>query len=94
MARFGDIARIEAAGLDVRVVLKSGTGFSLDRLAAGDFDDGVRVWDSKGIVDLDSLQILKIELLPTPPLDEVPERLHGTVYYAAGLLHRLPSVGS
>ncbi len=52
MARFGDIARIEARGSDVRVTLKSGTVFDLDRLSAGDFDDGVRVWDGRrGIVD-------------------------------------------
>ena len=45
MERFGDIARIEATGRDVRVTLKSGTGFYLDRMEASDFDDGVRVWD-------------------------------------------------
>ena len=53
MARFGDIARIEARGRDVRVTLKSGTVFDLDRNAANDFDDGVRVWDDRrGVVDL------------------------------------------
>src|SRR5688572_14248024 len=31
LARFGDIARIEAVGRDVRVTLKSGTVFDLDR---------------------------------------------------------------
>ena len=45
MARFGDIARIEARGRDLRVTLKSGTVFDLDWDAANDFDDGVRVWD-------------------------------------------------
>src|SRR5687767_2631643 len=34
MARFGDIARIEASGRDVRVTLKSGTLFHLDRFSA------------------------------------------------------------
>ena len=80
MVRFGDIARIEARGRDVRVVLKSGTAFDLDRLEASDFDDGVRVWDVKrGVVDLDSLRIRKIELGPTASFGAVPSRLHGTV---------------
>jgi len=80
MARFGDIARIEASGDQVRVTLKSGTVFDLARLEASDFDDGVRVWDgSRGAVDLDSLRIRTIELLPTAPLAAVPDRLHGTV---------------
>ena len=80
MARFGDIARIEAHGADVRVTLKSGTVFDLDRFEAGDFDDGVRVWDGdRGAVDLDSLQIRTIELLPTARLAAAPYRLHGTV---------------
>ena len=80
MARFGDITRIEARGRDVRVTLKSGTVFHLDRLEASDFDDSVRVWDARrGVVDLDSLRILTIDLLPTAPLAAVPVRLHGTV---------------
>jgi len=80
MARFGDIARIEARGDDVRVTLKSGTVFDLDRFSASDFDDGVRVWDGKrGVIDLDSLWIRTIELLPTPSPGAVPYRLHGTV---------------
>ncbi len=80
MARFGDIARIDAAGTEVQVTLKSGTVFDLDRFEASDFDDGVRVWDGRrGVVDLDSLQIRTIELLPTPPLGAAPGRLHGKV---------------
>jgi len=80
MARFGDIAQIEARGRDVRVTLKSGTVFDLDRFSASDFDDGTRVWDGKrGVVDLDSLLIRTIELLPTPSLGAAPYRLHGTV---------------
>ncbi|HEX7181127.1 MAG TPA: hypothetical protein VF756_04740 [Thermoanaerobaculia bacterium] len=80
MARFGEIARIEARGDEVRVTLKSGTVFDLDRLFASDFDDGVRVWDGRrGVVDLDSLRIRTIELLPTPSLGAAPYRLHGTV---------------
>jgi hypothetical protein len=77
---FGEVARIEARGRDVRVTLKGGTAFDLDRLGASDFDDGVRVWDGKrGVVDLDSLRIRKIEFLPTPSLGAAPYRLHGTV---------------
>ena len=80
MTRFGDIVRVEAQGRDVKVTLKSGTTFDLDRFGASDFDDGVRVWDrTRGAVDLDSLQIRSIELLPTPRLDTAPARLHGTV---------------
>ncbi len=83
MARFGEIARIEAVGRDVRVTLKSGTVFDLDRFEASDFDDGVRVWDARGdAVDLDSLQIRSIELLADPGVTGIPaasQRLHGTV---------------
>jgi hypothetical protein len=90
MARFGDIARIEGRGRNVRVTLKSGTVFDLDRMAANDFDDGVRVWDEKqGVVDLRSwaggippparVRIRTIELLPTARLGAAPARLHGTV---------------
>ena len=80
MARFGDIARIEARGRDLRVTLKSGTVFPLDRFAADDFADGLRVWDGRrGVVDLDEWRIRSIELLPTARLEAAPERLHGTV---------------
>ena len=85
MARFGDITRIEARGRDVRVTLKSGTVFDLDRFSASDFDDGVRVWDGRrGVVDLDSLRIRTIELLPTARLGAAPYRLHGTVHTRQG----------
>ena len=81
MARFGDIARVEAHGRDVQVTLKSGTVFHLDRFEASDFDDGVRVWDGRrGVVNLDSLQIRSIELLPTARPGAAPNRLHGTVH--------------
>jgi len=80
MTRFGDLARIEASGRDVRVTLKSGTQFDLDRLEASDFDDGVRVWDDeRGTVDLDSLAIRSIELLATSRPTAAAYRLHGTV---------------
>jgi hypothetical protein len=80
MARFGDIARVDAHGRDVGVTLKSGTVFHLDRLEASDFDDGVRVWDGKrGVVDLDSLRIRTIELFPTARPGAASYRLNGTV---------------
>ena len=80
LARFGELARIEARGREVRVTLKSGTVFDLDRFNASDLDDGVRVWDDRrGAVDLDSLRIRSIELLPTLPPGAAPYRLHGTV---------------
>jgi hypothetical protein len=91
MARFGDITRIEGRDLaTVRVTLKSGTVVDLDRFGANDFDDGVRVWDSRrGIVDLESWaggvpppphrRIRTIELLPTARLGAASDRLRGTV---------------
>ena len=80
MARFGEITRIEARGKEVRVTLKSGTVLDLDRLEASDFDDDLRVWDGRrGVVDLKSLRIRTIELLPTRALGAAPYRLHGTV---------------
>jgi hypothetical protein len=90
MARFGDIASVEARGRDVRVTLKSGTVFDLAWGAANDFDDGVRVWDDgRGVVDLRSwvggipppsrVRIRTIELLPTAHQGAAPARLHGTV---------------
>jgi hypothetical protein len=80
VSRFGDISRIEADGRDLRVRLKSGTLFELDRFAADDLADGLRVWDAnRGVVDLSEWQIRTVELLPTAPLDVAPDRLRGTV---------------
>jgi hypothetical protein len=80
MARFGDIARIEVHGADVRVTLKSGTVFDLDRLSADDLADGVRVWDARhGVMDFGERRIRAIELLPTPSPVAAPYRVHGTV---------------
>lgn len=85
MARFGDIARIEARGRDLKVTLKSGTAYHLDRYGADDFADGVRVWDStRGIVDLDEWRVRSIDFLPTARLDSPPARLYGTVRTADG----------
>ena len=90
MARFGDLARIEARGRDVRVTLKSGTVFDIDWGAANDLDDGVRVWDGRrDVVNLASwagglppparVRIRTIEFLPSAPLGAGPYPLHGTV---------------
>lgn len=81
MVRFGDVARIEARGRDLRVTLKSGAEFHLDRYAADDFADGVRVWDgTHGTVDLDEDRIRTIEFLAPPRPSAAPSyRLHGTV---------------
>jgi hypothetical protein len=80
MARFGDIARIEPHGRDVRVTLKSGTVVVLDRYAADDLADGVRVWDGTGgFVDLTERRIRTIELLPTTRFGAAPPALYGTV---------------
>ncbi|HSW28202.1 MAG TPA: hypothetical protein VLH75_01800 [Longimicrobiales bacterium] len=77
--RFGDIARLEARGRDLQVTLKSGTVFHLDRHAADDYADGVRVWGrARGVVDLREGKIRSIELLPTVPLGSAPSALHGT----------------
>jgi hypothetical protein len=80
MGRFGDIVRIEGQGRDLRVTLKSGTVFHLDRFSADDLADGVRVWDgTRGVVDFDEGRIRIVELLPTARLVAAPNRLHGTV---------------
>ena len=85
MARFGDIARIEASGrLDLRVQLKSGTVFALERFSADDFADGVRVWTGTGLVDLAEARIRSIELLPDAASGAAPERLHGRVRTTQG----------
>ena len=85
MARFGDIARIEAGERDIQVTLKSGTVIGLDRYDADDLADGLRVWDtSRGVVDLDEWAIRRVEFLPAPEQGAVPERLHGTVQTAEG----------
>jgi hypothetical protein len=95
MARFGDIARVDAPGRNVRVTLKSGTVFNVDWGGANDLDDGVRVWDeSRGVVDLAGwngplppparVRIRTIEFLPARHAGAAPGRLHGTVRTAHG----------
>ena len=96
MARFGDVARVEARGEGlrdvvgegydptVRVTLKSGTAVDLDRLSSSDFDDGVRVWDARrGRVDLGAREVRSVEFLPGDSGD-LPDRLYGTVRTDAG----------
>ncbi len=85
LVRFGDLARIEARGREVRVSLRNGDVVDLDRLNASDFDDGLRVWDAAaGVVDLDSLQVREVELGVPAPVGEVPARLHASVVTAEG----------
>lgn len=85
MARFGDIAHIEAQRFLVRVTMKSGTVVNLDGLEATDFDDGVRVWDAgHGIVDVSARKIRSIDFLPTARLSTAPGRLHGIVVTPQG----------
>ncbi len=80
MARFGDLTRIEVQGSRVRVTLKSGTVFNLDRLAADDLADGVQVWDAQhGIVHLGERRVRSIELFPSSRPGPALPLLQGTV---------------
>jgi len=80
MARLGDIARIDARGRNLRVTLKSGTVFHLNRFAADDLADGLRVWDaSRGVVDIGERRIRTIELFAASRPDAAPRPLYGTV---------------
>jgi len=85
MARYGDLARIDRIGTDLRVTLKSGSEVVLDRMAADDFGSGVRIWDAAGgFVDLGERQIRSIEMRPAPD-GNGPLPLHGTVHTSAGV---------
>lgn len=85
MVRFGDIARIDARGREIRVTLKSGAMYDLDRYAADDLADGLRIWDVRGdVVDISEWRIQSIELLPAPDLGTGPRPLHGTVHTRQG----------
>jgi hypothetical protein len=85
MARFGDIARIEALGRDVRLTLKSGTVLITNYSSFNDLDDGVRVWDRRqGILDVGARQVRTIDFLPAPGAGPLPHRLHGTVSTRSG----------
>jgi hypothetical protein len=80
MVRFGDIARIEPSDRHLRVTLKNGTVFLLNRSDSSDFDDGIRMWDgSRGVVDFDAGRIRSIEFLHSGWLGEVSGHLHGKV---------------
>ena len=85
MARFGDIARIDNLGRDVRLTLKSGTVITTDDSASNDLDDGIRVWDrSRGILAVGARQLRTIEFLPAPGAGPLPQRLHGRVQTRSG----------
>jgi hypothetical protein len=86
MARFGDITRIEADGRHLWVTLKSGLRYHLNRYAADDFADGVRVWDERGeVFTLNERRVRMIEFFPGNGAGAAtPARLHGTVRTRAG----------
>jgi hypothetical protein len=86
MARFGDIAKIEANGRHLWVTLKSGHRYHLARYAADDFADGVRIWDERGqVVTLNERRVRSIEFFPVNAAEAAaPVRLHGTVRTRAG----------
>jgi hypothetical protein len=80
MARFADLTRIERRGREIRVTLKSGTEFILDRYGSDDLADGLRIWDDRrGVVDLTEQHIRTVEFLSTPVVGPAPSPLHGTV---------------
>jgi hypothetical protein len=79
MARFGDIARIEPHDRDIRITLKSGSTNDLDRYAADDLADGVRVWDKAGVVDIGEWHIRTIEFRSPDGPGGDTRLLHGTV---------------
>lgn len=85
LARFGDITRIEARGRDLQVTLKSGSVVRLDRYAADDFADGVRIWDRSGqIVDLPERRVRTIEFFAPPVTHPNSLPLYGTVQTRQG----------
>jgi hypothetical protein len=87
MARFGEIARIDAGHRTIQVTLKSGTTFDLDRFSADDLADGIRIWDTtQGMVDLREGTLRSIEFQPSPwtAAEAGAGLLHGTVQTAQG----------
>ena len=86
MARFGDIAKIEAKGRHLWVTLKNGYRYHLARYAADDFADGLTIWDEQGnIVTLNERRVRAIEFFPVNATDAVaPVRLNGTVQTREG----------
>ncbi|MCB9176973.1 MAG: hypothetical protein H6648_07420 [Caldilineae bacterium] len=80
MLRYGDIVSIALSRLVIRVTLKSGGVYGLDRLDADDLSEGLRVWDAaRGVQDLGERQLRRIDLLPTARLADAPARLQGTL---------------
>ncbi|HUH12044.1 MAG TPA: hypothetical protein VMK65_03005 [Longimicrobiales bacterium] len=89
MARFGDIARIDAGHRTIQVTLKSGTVFDLNRNSADDLADGIRIWDAThGMVDLNERKLRSIEFQPSPrraaEAGAGAAVLHGSVQTAQG----------
>ena len=80
MARFGDIASIEPSGRDLRVTMRSGTEFELDRFGSDDLGDQITIWDrERGALDLSEWKIQSIEFLAPPAVETAPNALTGTV---------------
>lgn len=85
LARFGDIARIEAGRREIRVVLRSGAESVLHRYEADDLADGLRIWDPvQGVVDIGEWRIASVEFFAAPPSAVGPRPLHGTVRTTQG----------
>ena len=84
MARFGDIARIDLYSKDLRVTLKSGSVFHLYRNGADDMNDGVRVWDSRRLMNLEEWPIRSIEFLDSAGHGSSPSPLYGTIHTRRG----------
>ena len=84
--RFGDIARIQAEATYVGMTLKSGATFLLDRFAANELDDGIRIWDpERGLLDLESLKIRTLEFRPEGTSGNPTEPLYGSVHTQHGI---------
>lgn len=85
MVPFGNIARLDARGRALRVTLTNGTVVDLNRFAADDFADGVRIWDpSRGVFQLAEGEIRTIEffaagLQPASAARVAANPLYGTV---------------
>ncbi len=81
IARFGDIAKIEAHRRDAVLTMKGGEVIEIDGSSTNDIGGTLYVWDQEiGEVKLDWDRIDVIEFLPTPGNLEVPvTRLHGKV---------------
>lgn len=85
VTRFGDITALRATLFTVTVQLKSGSSVTMNRNDAGDFDDGLRVWDSDGhSSDIDARRIRSVEFLDAPAPAAPTPRLFGRVQTTGG----------